>query len=190
MPGKQALKHIRKTDGFSPSEANKQLQSAISHGAVRVRLYDPEDPSRNTFPRWEAGPDGQPVLVPGFKLFPSRKQWGNARFRANGTVQFFPTGNNSHWYKFEALLADVLRIWPASSAPSQVSAPRKKGGAITFGITEAIKDLWGSAGRIPKGLGAKERNNKILEWLDKKKYSKPKNEGLARAVQRVIKPRA
>jgi hypothetical protein len=130
------------------------------------------------------------MLVPGFKLFPSRKQWGNARFRANGTVQFFQTGNNAHWYKFEASLADVLRRWPASSASSQVPAPHKEGGAITLGITEAIKALWGSVDRIPKALGAKERNNKILGWLKQKEYSVPKGEGLARAVQRVIKPRA
>lgn len=38
MPGKEALDHIRETDGCSASDAIKQLRSAISDGRANARL--------------------------------------------------------------------------------------------------------------------------------------------------------
>jgi hypothetical protein len=68
----------------------------------------------------------------------------------------------------------------------QVSAAPnlESGGAKARGITEAIKQLWPEC-RIPKGLSAKERNNKIIDQLRHNGSSVPKNP--ERAIQRVLK---
>jgi hypothetical protein len=56
-------------------------------------------------------------------------------------------------------------------------------GAISDGIRLAIDDLW--TDEIPKGLRAKDRNKKILEWLKDHKKSIPTD--LSKAVQRVLR---
>jgi hypothetical protein len=56
-------------------------------------------------------------------------------------------------------------------------------GPKTLGITHAINQLWPN--KIPKGLSAKERNNKIIEWLKNEGCSVPKSP--ERAIQRVLK---
>jgi hypothetical protein len=63
---------------------------------------------------------------------------------------------------------------------------RKTGpGAKTRGIEEAIDQLWPN--RIPEGLSAKDRDNKIVAQLKINQSSVPKN--IARAVQRVLAKR-
>jgi hypothetical protein len=58
-------------------------------------------------------------------------------------------------------------------------------GAKARGIHEAVDDLWPNG--IPKGFSAKERNNRIIKWLDAKGYSRPINP--ERAIQRVLQVR-
>jgi hypothetical protein len=66
----------------------------------------------------------------------------------------------------------------AASTPSEIGS-----GAISDGILLAIDDLWPD--EIPKGLRAKDRNKKILEWLKDNKKSIPTD--LSKAVQRVLR---
>jgi hypothetical protein len=67
------------------------------------------------------------------------------------------------------------------------AAPKSKlgSGAKTRGITDAIEKLF--PGGIPKGLTAKDRNNRIVNWLRDNGCSEPKDP--ARAIQRVLKAR-
>jgi hypothetical protein len=66
----------------------------------------------------------------------------------------------------------------AASTPSGIGS-----GAISDGILLAIDDLWPD--EIPKGLRAKDRNKKILEWLKDHKKSIPTDP--SKAVQRVLR---
>ena len=191
MPGKEALDHIRETDGCSASDAIKQLRSAISDGRASARLPDPKVPHRSAiFPpcgdRFIIYDTGlpTPMLSPGFRQIPTREEWRNAKILANGTVRFF--GGMTARYAFEVRRADILRLWFTSLASSSDPAPRTRKRPIEDGIREAIAALWEN--NIPKGLKPKERDNKIAAWLKSKDYSVPS--GLARAVQRAIKPRA
>jgi hypothetical protein len=190
MPGKEALDHIRETDGCSASDAIKQLQSAISDGHANARLPDPKEPRRSAiFPPWDdksiyynAGLP-TPMLSAGLRKIPTREEWGNAKILTNGTVRFF--GRVTARYAFEVRRSDILRIWLTSLASPSASSARKRKRPIEDGIKEAITALWEN--NIPQGLRPKERDNKIAEWLKSKNYSVPS--GLARAVQRAIKPR-
>jgi hypothetical protein len=59
------------------------------------------------------------------------------------------------------------------------------GGAKTRGVEQALDHFWPD--KIPEGLGAKERNNIVREWLVAKRLSVPTD--IARAVQRALKTR-
>jgi len=60
---------------------------------------------------------------------------------------------------------------------------RQEGGIKARSIEKAIGALW--SWNIPQGLTAKERNNKIIKWLNENGCSVPQDP--ARAIQRVIK---
>jgi hypothetical protein len=62
------------------------------------------------------------------------------------------------------------------------SAARAGGGAKKRGITEAIEQLWPNG--IPKGLSAKQRNIRIVDWLKNNGCSVPASP--ERAIQRAI----
>jgi hypothetical protein len=189
MPGKEALDHIRKTDGCSAAEAIQQLRSAISGGAVGARLPDPRVPSRSAiFPPYgdkSTAFFGFPAVSPGSRQIPTCAQWAKAKIQAKGTVRFF--GDASPWYEFEVLRENVLRVWTAQPKLSSASAKSRRGRPIDDGIRQAILALWPKG--IPSGLKAKERDNKIDTWLRREEFSVPSGRGLARAVQRALKPR-
>ena len=74
----------------------------------------------------------------------------------------------------------------SGEAASAVRQPKSaKAGAKARGIDEAVDDLWPNG--IPEGLSAKERNNRIIDWLKAKHYSIPTNP--ERAIQRVLQGR-
>jgi hypothetical protein len=188
MPGAHALAHIRETVGCSPAAAIKQLQSSISDGAVSARLPDPKDPSRNAiFPPWANatiyGPGGSPMLSPGIRQFPSRKEWQNATLRTNGTAQFFEIGGQH--YRFEVRRENVLPIWSSE----KVHKPKRaKARPVSDAIDEAIRVLWPNG--IPRTLRAKQRNEQIKKWLKENNCHVGSDTALARAVQRAIKRRS
>src|SRR5262249_29179026 len=68
---------------------------------------------------------------------------------------------------------------------SAASEARSGPGATSRGINEAIEKLWPNG--LPEGLGAKDRNRTIIEWLKDAGYSLPRNP--ERAIQRVLKAR-
>ena len=68
----------------------------------------------------------------------------------------------------------------AAMAPAKA---KTSSGAKSQGIEEAIKAIW--CGNIPKGLSAKERNTKIIDWLTADELSVPS----VRTIQRVLKAR-
>jgi hypothetical protein len=186
MSGKDALRHIRQTDGCSLSKARNQLQSAIADGAVTARLPDPKDPSQMAiFPPWAddtpRGPGSSPMLSPGNRQFPPRKLWATASIRANGTVQFF--SHATPWYRFDVERAHILRIWPAAPKHSK----RTKARPVEDGIREAIAALW--PGGIRPSVRTAARNEHIAKWLKANGYSVQSPSALVRAVQRVLKSR-
>jgi hypothetical protein len=75
-----------------------------------------------------------------------------------------------------------------ASAPHQNQIPASKGGAKSQGILEAINEVWGGPDKIPAGLSAKERNNKITDHIRHTGGSLCKNDAAqARAIERVLK---
>jgi hypothetical protein len=106
----------------------------------------------------------------------SRTAQGPPRWRQEhvGGQEIFSSDDGK---RIELCREDVLR-WLAEfqSQPVQRVSP------IEEGILLAIDALW--SGNIPKGLRAKDRDLKILEWLKSNQKSAPR--GLARAVQRVL----
>jgi hypothetical protein len=73
-----------------------------------------------------------------------------------------------------------------STASSEEPIGRQTGGAVARGTYAAINALWPDG--IPQGLKAKERDNQVAKWLKAHGHSVPK--ALARAVQRVLRPRS
>lgn len=93
--------------------------------------------------------------------------------------------------RVEVWRKDVLELWPEHQKDAMLPAPpkigpnsaQKRDKPISDGIRLAINDLW--PGGITAGLRAKERDNKILEWLKRNGKSIPAN--ISRAIQRVLK---
>jgi hypothetical protein len=175
MPGKEALNHICKTDRCSVPSAIEQLRCALSDGAVTGRLTDANLPRGAIY--------SSMMLMSMFDCIPAPERWQDAKIRPDGTVQFF----DHPYYEFAIFEEDVLRVWPAQPQPS-VPINRKKARPVEDGAREALSVLWPNG--IPAGLKAKDRNNKIRNWLRQQGYSSSTDEGLARAVQRALKPRA
>jgi hypothetical protein len=89
----------------------------------------------------------------------------------------------------EVRTSDVIEVLCASGAKVESrAAPPALGrvspqGAKSVGIKQAIGELWPSG--IPNGLAAKERNNKIIEWLRKNGCSV--SNAPERTIQRVLR---
>jgi hypothetical protein len=94
----------------------------------------------------------------------------------------------AYQHRVELCRADITKFLCGGGMihDEQVSAAPnlQSGGAIARSITDAIKDLWPDF-RIPKGLSAKDRNNKIIEQLRRNGSSVSKSP--ERAIQRVLK---
>jgi hypothetical protein len=83
---------------------------------------------------------------------------------------------------------DVLGGGRPQDPDEPVSAtfePQSRRGPKSRGIAEAIDALWPNG--LPEGLGAKDRNRAIIEWLKDAGYSVPRNP--ERAIQRELKAR-
>jgi hypothetical protein len=180
MPGKEALDFIRSAElGCSEAGAIDQLRAAIVNCAVGARLTHMQRP-----------PVGSSPNQAPFESVPQPAAWQRAQMRPDGSVRF---DRNGPWRGFEVIRENVRRIWrpepPNDRQPKVMAHPtaRVQARPIKNGILEAISALWPDG--IPAGLKAKERNNKILEHLCAQGHSVPEGSGLARAVQRAMKPR-
>jgi hypothetical protein len=80
----------------------------------------------------------------------------------------------------ETTVAAMAAQTSTAVAPAEAKA---SSGAKSQGIEKAIKAIWSA--NIPKGLSAKERNTKIIDWLTANELSVPS----VRAIQRVLKAR-
>jgi hypothetical protein len=97
-----------------------------------------------------------------------------------GEERFYSDGGK----RIEVSRKGVLELCAELQKDAAASTPSGIGsGAISDGIRLAIDDLWPD--EIPKGLRAKDRNKKILEWLKDHKKSTPTD--LSKAVQRVLR---
>jgi hypothetical protein len=178
MPGDEAIEHIRQTERCTRADAIYQLQTAIAHGAVRVRI--PSAATRQirseVLPKellfYEStGPGPSPMVAPNLPL-----SWSVAEIRADGTVGWFGSRTRCRFWVHRD---DVLRIWPVALA-----ARRNKTAPITQGVREAIDNLWPNG--IPIALKGKHRDKQIAEWLKANGRSTPPPDALPRAVQRVL----
>jgi hypothetical protein len=80
----------------------------------------------------------------------------------------------------------ALRDSVVATKAHQSQFPELKG-AKSWGILEAINQIWERPAKIPKGLSAKERNNKIIAKLRSNGSSVPGDyKAQARAIQRVL----
>jgi hypothetical protein len=86
----------------------------------------------------------------------------------------------------EISAVELEREFPAAETATKTSSKRTR--PIDDGIRAAIAALWPDS--IPRGLKSKDRDNEIAEWLRAHDYSVPSDSGLARAVQRAMKPRS
>ena len=95
--------------------------------------------------------------------------------------------NTLTWALIEVWADDLDKLWQPFDRRGADSASSKSHDDPGFGgIHEAIAALWPSG--IPKGLKAKDRDKRIADWLKQDGRSVPSGSGLARAVQRALKP--
>jgi hypothetical protein len=79
---------------------------------------------------------------------------------------------------------DVLKLWREQK--KEADAPRRsRRGATSVAVDLALDAEF--PGGVPEGLRAKERNDRLLQWLGKNNKSIPRD--LPKAVQRAIKRR-
>ena len=94
--------------------------------------------------------------------------------------------NTLTWALIEVWADDLDKLWqPFDRRGADSASSISHDGPVFGGIREAIAALWPSG--IPKGLKAKDRNNRIADWLKQNGRSVPSGSGLARAVQRALK---
>jgi hypothetical protein len=172
MPGKEALDFIRGA-ADADADAIDQLRAAIVKRAVGARLIGMKPTPMGS----------SPISVPSASI-PHPDMWRQADIRLNGSVRFDRKGP---WQPFEVIRENVLRNWSSQPAPHSDRPQDVKARPIDRGIREAISELWPDG--IPS-LTAKDRDQKILEWLKARGYSIPQGKGLPRAVQRAMKPPA
>jgi hypothetical protein len=90
----------------------------------------------------------------------------------------------------EVSRVELEREFPATEA-APTSSTKKQARPIDDGIRAAIAAIWPNG--IPRGLKAKDRNNKIEAWLQANGCSVPASpQAFSRAVQRArsMNPRA
>jgi hypothetical protein len=182
MPGKDALDFIRKADtGCSVADAIDQLRRAIVARAVGATIVIPVVRARLKDMKPVPIAMGSSSMQPHSWSQPSRAMWQRAKIRSDGSVQFDLKGP---WLPFAVIRSNVQREW---GAPPSYRRQGVKARPIDDGIREALAALWPPGTHLP--LKAKERNQKIVECLRARGYSSPSGSGLARAVQRAMKPR-
>ena len=175
MPGEEALDFIRKAQtGCSAADAIDQLRATVVHRAVGARLKDMKPVPMGS----------SPIGVPS-ESNPSPHMWQQVEIRLDGSVRFDRQGP---WRSFEVIRENVLRTWSSQPAPHSDRQQDVKARPKDRGIREAISNLWPDG--IPNSVRAKDRDQKILGWLNTRGYSIPQGKGLARAVQRAMKSRA
>ena len=112
-----------------------------------------------------------------------------ARYKAGDPLPHSQRGGRSLAYQHRVELhsADVTNVLGGGRMihDEQVGAITNLRGAKSRGIEEAMKQLWPPDGIHPKGLSAKDRNNKVRNQLIRNGSSVPKS--LERAIQRVLK---
>lgn len=184
MSGKDALDFIRKADaGCSLADAIDQLRRAIVDRAVSATIGAVGTQLKNMKP--VPVPMGSSAMQPSSASLPSPAMWQRAKIRSDGSVQFDLKGP---WLPFKVIRSHVQRIWGSQHAPPSYPRQRVKARPIDDPIRKALSALW--PGVIPPPLKAKERNQKIVEWLKAQGCSIPQGiNGLPRAVQRAMKPR-
>lgn len=173
MTGKEALVHICEADKCSIDSAIDQIKRAVIDYVIAVRFSGKELPRLRRDHCLYLPPGHFPFGLDNYK----RYLFEVAQICKDATIKFGP---EEDWQPFEIRREDVFRTWPTVQYHKQ--AP------IREGISEAKEALWPNG--IPKGLKAKERDNRVGQWLETKGYSVPSGNGLSRAVQRVIKRNA
>jgi hypothetical protein len=155
-----AGKRVRLTEGF---------QSGPFPGALRFRVNG--DIRQSVGTKWLAQP--------------------NLNFSDSTIALLAPIDtleNTLTWALIEVWADDLDKLWPSFDHRGADSASSKShdDGSVFGGIREAIAALWPSG--IPKSLKAKDRNNRIADWLKQNGRSVPSgSSGLAKAVQRTLK---
>jgi hypothetical protein len=175
MPAKEALSHIKKISvcPINNDEAINQLRDAIIHRVVGARLADMKRvPFGSSHTSFDSG------------SVPSPQMWATAVIRSNGTVRF---DRKRQSRPFEVIRENVSRVWHAQPPSPPTKRELATARPIDDGIREAIQELWD--GHPSKKLKAKERNEKVATYLRHHGYSEPSGYGLARAVQRAMKPK-
>jgi hypothetical protein len=109
----------------------------------------------------------------------SRAVQGSPRWVVSGDKYFADDGRDLQFCR-----EDILTLWPEQRKEGAAPGRSRIGsGAISVAVHLALEALWPNG--VPEGLRAKERNEKVLEWLKDNNKSVPTD--LAKAVQRVLK---
>jgi hypothetical protein len=190
-PLADALKRVTAA-GASEGEGKIDLCRAIADKkiAVRVRIAASDTKGGSSF-------TGRNIRVPPH-LTPADFDWTHSKPVRPWSIGPAP-GQHYSWIEdwksrpidlIELSTDDVAKVLSSAASndtTSQYARPNSKsgGGAKSIGIEEAIYQLWPNG--IPKGLSAKERDNKIYSKMKENGSSLPRD--LARAIQRVLERR-
>jgi hypothetical protein len=177
--------------GVASEAAEASLGRAISSG-IRVRVRstgsNPSDPFAGAL-RYRVHTE--------FQHYVGTKWWAQPQLNfPASTIEVPSLGDHGsldefeikpRWQLIEIWADDLDKLWSSFDPPDADSASSKSHeGPVSEGIREAIAALWPSG--MPKGLRAKDRNNRIADWLKQNGRSVPFDSGLARAIQRALKP--
>jgi hypothetical protein len=192
-----ALKRLVDT-GMARNEAKRDLCRAIADRKISVRVHFAADPYRH-LPEEELS--GADLTIPS-RLSPkdidwrsSRPlgSWGSVSKRPSEPVTLFAARAGRLVDRkievIEVRTLDVSNLFCGPSNQVDVNPPRDlperrlAAGAKARGVKQAIEALWPDG--VPDGLSAKDRDNKVVEWLRAKNLSVPANPG--RMIQRVLK---
>jgi hypothetical protein len=191
-----ALKRLA-ASAVSESEAKRDLCSAISDGAIAIRVRLAAD-------RYRCLPasviPGSDLPLP-LDLSPEHLDWQRSRplqpwamaQRQPGEWVTTFASRAGHLVDRNIELIEVRRpdvgkvfggpVSEAKSDPTRVLPKRESGaGAKSRAVIQAIEQLWPEG--VPAGLSAKDRNKRILEWLRTNGLSVPLNP--ERAIQRAL----
>jgi hypothetical protein len=194
-PIADAVRDIVET-GLSAVEAQRQLCNAIADRKIRARLILGED-------RYRGLPEIQlsvPELPIPPRLSPAQFDWERSAPLGDWPLvtRRLEEPISLHMARVAPLMGRVVSLVEVRTADVRglFGEPREKerdssstvqsrptGGAKSRGIKEAIAKLWPNG--FPAGLTAKERNNRIIDWLRTQGLSVSGD--ISRTVQRAIK---
>lgn len=123
----------------------------------------------------------QSIRGPSGSFFGNWRIIETAHYSHDAAIPHSQRGGRSLAYSLELRSADVTKVFNIAA----VAQPKSSTGAKTMGLEEAVFALWPPTGIPPKGLSAKDRNNRIFNWLGAHGYSKPS----VRHIQRFLKER-